>query len=694
MKRLVVVLVSILVLASMVLSACSPAVTETAAPQVEPTKAPDAQPVEPTKAPEVAPTEAPKSERAPVIRFGTLEDMTSTNVWALYDDTDSSYWNYAVQSGQWPVLFTLSDQRYDFIPSYAADFPTEFVQEGDYFVATAKLKEGLVWSDGSPMTAEDIAFTVNTVLKFKLGLNWQSGYNPDYLIKAEAIDPLTVKYYYNQVPGLSLWQYGALQTVFVSKAYWEPKIGDALALIDGDAYKALLADVAKLEADVAAGTAKQEDLDAKSAELEVARVAAADVLHKIPNDGEPTAGIWKLSKWETGAFSETGVNDKNPFIGQFVEEYANGAYREYKEDGTYEFVAYGDPTGDKTLAFQQGPYFDSALYSVYGSPDASVLALRNGDVDFLLNPSGLQKGFVDQLKQDPSITVTTNLQNGFRYLAFNQAREYFKGEKGVAFRQAAACMIDLNFLTTNVLQGSALPVYTLVPEGNGFWYSKDVTKYCEGADNRTRMETAVKILKDAGYTWEVEPVWNEARGGSVEYGKGLMLPDGTAFPDITLLAPSAGYDPLRATTGVYIEQWLRQLGIPITAELTNFNNILTAVYTTHEYDMFILGWGLSIYPDYLCTFFNSGTLPNDYGYESPALKAKCDEFMLETDINKAQALAYELQDILATELPYITIFTNPIYDAFRGLEYPYTDVLDGLGSALYGAPSYAKPVAQ
>ncbi|MGB9800390.1 MAG: ABC transporter substrate-binding protein, partial [Thermanaerothrix sp.] len=80
-----------------------------------------------------------------------------------------------------------------------------------------------------------------------------------------------------------------------------------------------------------------------------------------------------------------------------VEEYANGAYREYKEDGSYEFTAYGTPEGEKVLEYKSGPYFDSALYTLYGNPDAAVLELRNNDVDFLLNPSGLQQGFVDQL---------------------------------------------------------------------------------------------------------------------------------------------------------------------------------------------------------------------------------------------------------------------------------------------------------
>jgi ABC-type transport system substrate-binding protein len=219
MKRHLWFVFSVLLIASMVLAACAQA-TPTQ-PPAEATQPPAQE--QPTQPPAETPTQ-PTTERAPVIRFATLEDMTTTNVWALFDDVGASYWNYVVQIYHWPTLFTLSDQRYDFIPAVAADFPSEFTQEGDLYVATVKLKDGLVWSDGSPVTADDVAFTANTVLKFKLGLNWQSGYNPDYLVKVEAVDPLTVKFYYNTIPGLSLWQYGALQSPFVNKAYWEPKI--------------------------------------------------------------------------------------------------------------------------------------------------------------------------------------------------------------------------------------------------------------------------------------------------------------------------------------------------------------------------------------------------------------------------------------------------------------------------------------
>jgi ABC-type transport system substrate-binding protein len=419
-----------------------------------------------------------------------------------------------------------------------------------------------------------------------------------------------------------------------------------------------------------------------------ALTAAQDALRQLDNEAEPILGPFKLSRWEPGAFSENVVVENYFQNGVQVKEYENGAYQEIQEGGVapYEMVVLGEATGPTVLEYTAGPYFQSALYTLY-SQDAGILALRNGDIDFLLTPNGIQQGFVNQLREDPDIQIVNNPSNGFRYLAFNYARE---GLGDPVLHQAIACVMDLDFLANRVLQGQVLPVYTLVPEGNGYWHNPETPRYCQGMDDKGRIEQATAWLKDAGYSWDVEPSWNEDRGGSVNYGEGLTLPGGTKMPEYTLLAPSAGYDPLRATTGVYVEQWMRSLGMPVTTELTNFNNILTAVYDTGEYDMFILGWGLTSYPDYLCDFFDQNE-GNPQNYVSEELKAQCEVFKAEKDIEVARDQAFELQNLLATELPYITLFTTPVVDAYRNIEFPYTETLDGIGPGNYGMPALAMP---
>ena len=64
--------------------------------------------------------------------------------------------------------------------------------------------------------------------------------------------------------------------------------------------------------------------------------------------------------------------------------------------GVYEFAAFGEPAGGVILETTEGPNASSAIYSIYGSQDAAVLALKKGDIDFMLNPLGLSKGLQEQ----------------------------------------------------------------------------------------------------------------------------------------------------------------------------------------------------------------------------------------------------------------------------------------------------------
>ncbi len=629
--------------------------------------------VTPTPEPTQPPAEKPSpNNRAEVIRQAILADLDGMNPWYLFDITGSSYWNYVITSAFYPTLFAVSDQRWDWVPSIAAGVPEPVTQEGDFYVGTVKLKDGLKWSDGSPLTAEDVAFTANTALTFALSGNWPAYYNPAVLDHVEAVDDLTLKYYYTVVPGLPVWQYGALLGPVVNKAFWESKVADLLA--------------------------RAEALDPTAADFFDQITPLQTELEAISPEGEPTHGGIKFSRWEPGAYVEDVFNDQYALINTVEEEYENGAYREYNEKLGYDYSLYGTPEMTKTLELTFGPYFDTFLFPVY-SQDAAYLALQSGEVDMVLNPSGVPKGVREQLANDPNVKLVKNAQNGFRYIEFNQAKPYFSGEQGMALRQAIACMIDHKLLVQNVLQNEVSPVYTLVPEGLTYWYNKEVPIYCKDMPEAERLNEAVRILKEAGFSWEVEPSYIEgtARDAGFNYGKGIKLPDGTAIPGLDFQAPGPGYDPLRATVAVHIEQWLKALGIPVTMNYTPFNTI-RANENSGDFDIIMLGWGLTPFPSYLCDFFTGATGVGDgsdnISYVSPKLQEQCAAFYSETDMEKARQIAYDLQVTLATELPYITLFTNPVYDALSTkISYPYEEVFDGL-QGLYSAWYLVMPSSQ
>ena len=626
----------------------TPGPADTSEPSAAATPVPQESVEETTKPAEASPTQ---EER--VYQLGITADLTTTNFWA-YLGPDGTTWNRYVLSGTQPSLYAYSDQRFDWVPSLAADFPSPLQEEtvGDQTLWSTEvdLKQGVKWSDGNDVTADDFVFTAHTATELQLTGNWPSVVDPDFFDHAEALDTYKLKISFKKKPGLARWQFGLAFMPIFSRAYWEPVVAEAKQAVD---------------------ITEQQKL-----------------LYAHVPDNEPSAGPFLFDKWEQGAFAEKDRNVDFYFTGSEVTQYASGAYAESKP-GVYEFAAYGAPGEDKTLEYTVGPHADSAIYSIYGSQDATVLALKKGDIDFMLNPLGLSKGLQEQLEGQEGLATIENSSSGVRYLGFNFRKPPMDNK---AFRQAVATLIDKEFLTETVLQGVAIPVYTMVPEGNKVWHNGDVPMIGRDMTRGERVERAVELLKGAGFTWDTEPRVSEDGRFIEQQGEGLKMPNGDPVPSMSLIAPSAGYDPLRSTFAIWIERWMSEMGIPLRADLTGFNLIVEKVFNRQEFDMWILGWGLTLFPDYLESFFHSRHSGleghNPGGYNNPEFDRLADELLAETELEAARQQAFRMQEFLADDLPYVVLFTTPIVETYRSdrIEFPYTETLGGLQEAL-GLPT-------
>lgn len=612
----------------------------------------------PARMPAEAPPASPPKQEGTDYLVGVFEDLTTLNYWAA-NGPDNTIWN-SYMLPQRPSMYSLSDKFFSFVPNIALALPGSLAQEGDFWVVEIPIRQDVAWSDGEPFRAEDVAFTANTALR--LGLisgNWSSWYDSNFLDHVEAVDDFTVKYYYHTKPGLARHEWGTLQAPIMAAHYWAPLVDEAAASID------------------ALGDNPGEE------ELAIAQTEAQDTLFAVTAEDEPYVGAFLLNTWEPGAFVEQPANANYYDSGKVVKQYANGAYEE--SDG---MVLYGEASGDVALEVQVGPFVDAALYSIYGSQDAAILALQNGEVDALLHPLGLQRGLQDRIEGDPNLTLLENPTNGFRYMSFNNRR---RPMNDCAFRQAVAVLIDKEFVTGTILQGVAFPLYSFVPEANAAWYFDDVPKLGQGLSREQRINLAIAIFEQAGYTWEngQKPAWN-ADGNHVDPGGRLIMPDGTAVPDLNLWAPSAGYDPLRSTFAIWIESWLNEAGIPVKANLAGFNVLIPRIYTEHDFDMFILGWSLGLFPDYLRDFFHSEQAVEDGnnagGYINPEFDELSNQILACPTVEECKELADQIQLMLATETPYVLLFDTGILEPYRSdlLTYPYTEHLSGLQYAHQG----------
>ena len=202
----------------------------------------------------------------PEIRFALVGESERTNVWQLFDQSGATYANQALHSGTFPSLYQLAPQDASLQPLAAEGFLSEVTQDGDRYSAVVKLRPDLKWTDGSPFTAEDVAFTANTALTFEFDYDWGAYYPREVLDHAEAVDLVTVKFIFKQKPNVGNWQYGVLQAPIVQKAFWELAVQEAADLLPN---AALRAEIAKIRASLEEAQPVLADLTAQVNSLKV-----------------------------------------------------------------------------------------------------------------------------------------------------------------------------------------------------------------------------------------------------------------------------------------------------------------------------------------------------------------------------------------------------------------------------------------
>lgn len=585
------------------------------------------------------------------INYGIFADLTTTNIWNLLGSGSSS-WNFAVQLWKYPSLLGMNKEG-QLIPSAAAEIP-KIVKEGNMYTVTVKLRKDMRWSNGAPFTADDVVFTYSTVKEMEIpGGNWGGAYEPE---KVEKIDQWTVKFYFKEKKTMTIY-YDTLMTAIVCSNYWKP-----------------IVDKAKKQKDPVRWLLSQEVIDPGITALNLGKVekgAFVQVVKQIANDKYWSYGE-KNIYYKNGGFSI--VNPKTGF--------------KWSTDNP-------KPAGDVALEVVNGPFVDTIVYKIYGNKQVTIQALIAGDIDYIFNPTGLTAGEAEQLKGQKDIKVVSNPQLGFRYLAFNM-RKFPMNVK--EFRQAIAALIDRDFICNQVLQGRAIPLATPVPPANSFWYNSAVKTIGEGLSMGERYQLAVSLLKKAGFKWDTEPVIDpkDTKNPIKTPGKGLKGPDGKAVPTVTLMSPGMDYDPMRAQTAMYIEQWAKNIGIPLNLKLTDFNEIVTKAFDDVDFDMYMLGWGIGRVPTYFKSFWHSSEMApegfNTPGYNNPEFDALVEEFEYADTFEQARKAIFEAQRLLAEDLPYIILFTNPMIEAYRtSIKFPFDNMLDGI-QGYYGFPEGVRKV--
>lgn len=326
---------------------------------------------------------------------------------------------------------------------------------------------------------------------------------------------------------------------------------------------------------------------------------------------------------------------------------------------------------------------DIVEYHVFDDDVAATEALTAGDVDYVLSPNGLNATQLESLHDNADLEVVTSPGNGIRYVGFNLTRAPMSAP---AFRRALALLLDRGELDAGP------EAWSLVPEANTQWYEAEDASAISQRYRRPlakRLSAALAALEKAGYEWETVP---STSNGELVAGTGLTI-DGQQPQPLTILTPGDEYDPARPEYAKAIADTLEILGFDARPVVTDFDTVVDLAFTPGDdgaltYDMYMLGWTLGnpALPGYYRALFAPDGPMNNTGYRSDrfdrALAAYENAFTRE----EARKALWQMERVLADDLPYLLLYSNEISEAFRSdrLRFDDTRGLGGLQARLGG----------
>lgn len=634
-------------------------------------------------------------------RVALVTDVTTDNWWFALGElgsfSDKTYLNHTKTS-----LFTFIEPGFIYVAAAAATpEPLEPVREADVWVVEQPIRRDLSWSDDTPVTANDLVFYFDTVREFDLDGTHDEFFSPT-VRSLTAVGDYTVRVEFSEKPHLDVWHHGVALAPFVSHRFWNEHIKEARRA--ADEYVASITDQEATERIVQSSLEDGDPLnDLTESEvtsrhidewkMEIGAQTGRRALYEVESPMEPSAGPQVFTGWEPGGFVRTVSNPNHWLRGSEIVIHSGGTAIVI-DDGAR--TSYGnDVSGDVVARYVEGPFVGEVVWVEAGSKQRAYQMLADGEVDFVLNPDGIRNETRAALEVVSNLRFSVSQEEDLHYAAFNLRKSPMSED---AFRTAVATVVDKELVAEEILHGAVFPAYRLVHPGLLQFRTDDLDRpgWADGVPLNAgeRMDVALQILKEAGYTWRVEPVIDAARVDPVVTpGQGLTMPNGEAVPSLTILSLDAAVDENRATFASHMRDQMTEIGIPVEVKMSDFDSILSAVFppqsaeTALNWDMYVLGWGASdvgLPGASLIEWFHSredtvrsGGL-NTTGYSNDAFDALADELATTDNLDTAIELTSKLESIIAGDLPYIPLFRTGLTEVMRDhVVFPVGEVMGG-----------------
>ncbi len=306
-----------------------------------------------------------------------------------------------------------------------------------------------------------------------------------------------------------------------------------------------------------------------------------------------------------------------------------------KEHGSYRFV---------TNENFWGP--DTAVEAVEFIPVSdAMVAFEQGEIDFTeVSPDTL-----DRFTSDPDIRIIQQPAFWCYQFYFNMNKRAELNDKTI--RHAFAYAIDRDELVEKIERGAGKPGQMGILPEDHIWYNSDQPAY------EYSPEKARELLDKAG--------WIDTDGD------GIRDKDGKKLSYVLSLASG------EVRIGELIKARLSEVGIDVQVKAletksrdSNLNN--------GDFELAISGfggWGKDA--DYLRTRYcdidsQSESVASDaavFGYHNDTLNALGAQELKELDDEKRKEIVYEMQSVLAKDVPTIPLYYTTSYDAWHISKY-------------------------
>ncbi|WP_183093293.1 ABC transporter substrate-binding protein [Nocardioides stalactiti] len=277
----------------------------------------------------------------------------------------------------------------------------------------------------------------------------------------------------------------------------------------------------------------------------------------------------------------------------------------------------------------------------FSEASALKLAIESGEVDVAWR--SLSPTDISDLSENPDVAVATGQGAEIRYWVWKVDGD--GSSKEAAVRQAAAQVFDREAIAENAYDGTVDPLYSIVPPGYAGQSDAFLDTYGE-----PDVDKAAQILADAGIETPV---------------------------DLTVGWTPTHYGPALEDEANELERQLEESGLfDVDLKSTEWEQYQT-IYKEGAYDLWALGW-FPDYPDadtYLSPFVVDGGFFQN-GYSNQAANDLVSEEQGASDPAAREAAFGELQQIIATDVPFIPSWVGQNIGVYRPEMQGVEDTLD------------------